>query len=592
MRLTLATALPLLARYAVQGACSSEPRVLQKINEARERLMTKPQNWKGKIQRFLFCASNACITLPREIETVEAATVCNEPMKMRSQWYELLESGPGTGTHCGGDNVIDRGDGYVVFADLDQPRNIKIYADVPETSGARLLLQGFDENGNRVRTWDAATNSWVDGEYVGINNETPQVSTTVFASLDGVQKPETNGFVRLYAFTAGSAGTPATDITTVENSTVGASTPSVPVVWDGSLISSAWTGPEENQSWIVQLYFEDVDVNINLYTPLQVVQVGSALSAWSWVADELAVAAQYTGSFIPNTAIPLSAPPFAVNVDAITWRNGEPRTVYIFLYANGESNGEGTLYIFDAALNEISVEVVTIPATSTWTHEPIIAAPYESITLSGNADMSTLLTMPNAIGLTITQTDVGNLSITIDNTGVPLDWGFSMTVSDIIAPDLWQGAVFYEFLVNRILTAVVAAVPDYLSLMAIYHPDETHPSYRRYEIPRLRRNCSATTSEDGPVNLQVVIMAKMRYLPVKQDTDFLIIENIGALKHMLLAINEEEKGELIKALQYEAKAEKILEQELANHTGDAATSNTPMQVQADVWAAGNIEALL
>src|SRR6478735_5090828 len=211
MRLTLAAATPLLARFAVQGACATDPRVLEKINEARQRRMEKPQMWKGKVQRFLFCASKACVTLPREIETVEAATVCNQPMKMRGPWYDVLDSGPGSGGLCNTDAVIDRGDGYVTFADFDQPRNVKVYADVPETSTARMLLQGFDENGNRVRTWDDRDSAYVDGEYVAISNESPAVSVTVFSVLDGIQKPETNGYVRVYAFTAGSAGAPSAD---------------------------------------------------------------------------------------------------------------------------------------------------------------------------------------------------------------------------------------------------------------------------------------------------------------------------------------------------------------------------------------------
>jgi hypothetical protein len=42
----------------------------------------------------------------------------------------------------------------------------------------------------------------------------------------------------------------------------------------------------------------------------------------------------------------------------------------------------------------------------------------------------------------------------------------------------------------------------------------------------------------------------------------------------------------------EAKAEKILGDELQNHIGDAATNNQPMQVQQDCWAAGDIPCIL
>jgi hypothetical protein len=470
MRLTLAAAAPLLARYAVQGACATDPRVLEKINEARQRLMEKPQNWKGKIQRFLFCASRACVTLPREIETVEAATVCNTPMQMRSKWYDVLESGPGSGTRCGGDAVIDRGDGYVSFLDFDEARNVKVYADVPESAGARLLLQGFDSNGNRVRTWDAETSAYVDGEYVGINNETPAVSVTVFSGLDGIQKPETNGFVRLYAFTAGTAGSPLSDITTIANT-------------DGSTVGGTGTLQPE------------LVVDSATWTPLLGQDPGSFSIVLSWSSNG--------ADWVPQ---------YAYNL-----------------------NGE----------------LLTFPATSDdWT-AGVYTAHFDSF-------------------------DTDRFAYDLD-----------IEISSFPDPAEYSGQSIVVLL-SRAYTAAVSATPDYSFLMAILHPDETAPSYRRYEIPALRRGCNS----DDEASRQVILMAKLRYLPVKRATDFLIIENIGALKQMLLAINAEEKNEFDTAQRYEAKAEKILGDELQNHIGDATTANQPMQVQQDVWAAGNIDNIL
>lgn len=588
MRLTLAAALPILARYAVQGSCQTDPRVIEKINEARERLMQRPQMWKNKVQRFLFCASKACVTLPREIETVEAATVCNRPMKMRSKWYDVLDSGPGSSGLCGGDAVIDRGDGYVTFADFDEPRNVKVYADVPEVSTARMLLQGFDENGNRVRTWDDRNSEYVDGEYVAISNETPAVSVTVFSVLDGIQKPETNGYVRVYAFTVGAAATPATDITTFTN-WAGASPAPGTIEWTGELLSFEWLGPVESTHVIAHLTYESGEVEIAFFDTNGNEIEDVTFDSWNWTPATAAEATPYLGAVIPGTAIPVTPASFTIVVSAVTWADGAERTAHIFFYANGEDDGEGTLYVLDSLNNVIAEEVVTVPFGTSWTWNPIGGLPFTSITFtseSGATNMQGLFNMPETYAVTLTQTNYGTFTFLTYNDDSSLDWDLQFALSEVLDPGLWSTG-FYAIDVNRVYTEAVATAPDYLSLLAIQHPDETNPSYRRYEVPALRR-CTDETAPDQ----QVIIMAKLRYLPVKRSTDFLVIENIGALKQMLLAINAEEKNEFDLAQKLEAKAEKILSDELQNHVGDAATNNQPMQVQQDCWAAGDIPCIL
>lgn len=476
MRLILSTALTALAQYALKGACPTDERVITKINEARERLMSRPENWKGKIQRFVFCASRACITLPREIETVEAAAICNTPLKMRSQWYDILDGGPGPGTICGGDGVIDRGEGYVSFADLDTPRNIKVYADVPETAGARLLLQGFDENSNRVRTFDSQTNTWVDGEYVAINNETPAVSQTVFSSLDGIQKPETNGFVRIYAFTASIPAVLPTDSTAFSNWTQSELISGRTIIeWDGEASDITWFG-SGSRDYILVFYRSGGVFRIRLYDINGVQLDDQGPDSFSWTDDGSGV----TGELVFQTAFANQVPAF------------------------------------------------------------------------------------------------GDLAATF--TGFP-------------DPDLMNDSAVMLRVV-RTVTSGSALVPEYLSLMSILHPDETLPSYRRYEIPGLRTACNGSASVDEDTTRQVIIMAKLRYLPVKRPTDFLIIENIGALKNMLLALTEEEANNFNSAQLYEQKALDILSKELTNHVGDAAMNNQGMRVQMDAWAAGNIPEIL
>lgn len=69
------------------------------------------------------------------------------------------------------------------------------------------------------------------------------------------------------------------------------------------------------------------------------------------------------------------------------------------------------------------------------------------------------------------------------------------------------------------------------TLLSRYAPDELTPSYRRYYLHDLPRNCC------GSSTVQVVGMAKLEFLPVRQDTDWLLIGNLPALKEECISIH-------------------------------------------------------
>ncbi len=74
------------------------------------------------------------------------------------------------------------------------------------------------------------------------------------------------------------------------------------------------------------------------------------------------------------------------------------------------------------------------------------------------------------------------------------------------------------------------------TLMAVYDPDETNPSYRRTFLPGL-------TASDGECGTTAVtIMAKMEFIPVKNLKDFLLIGNLPALKLACMSVDKKEKG--------------------------------------------------
>lgn len=77
-----------------------------------------------------------------------------------------------------------------------------------------------------------------------------------------------------------------------------------------------------------------------------------------------------------------------------------------------------------------------------------------------------------------------------------------------------------------VLLKEVDAISGAEVLLSRYGPDEMTPAYRRYYINRLPSSCCPATT---PGTVQVTGLAKLEYVPVSRDTDFLIIGNIPAL---------------------------------------------------------------
>lgn len=182
----------------ILNVCSTDSKVLSLTNEAHQRLVNKGK-YVGTTQSYRICVGDdACLVWPRQIEAIEAWALCQTPGVIRNQWYEFNGQGPGIIKEDQNwfNVMIDKGTA-VAFDELSNNTNakkIQVTADVTESSGLTILLQGYDENAAWIRTQSAGT--WIDGEKVTIST-TSQLTTKNFSVLTGVQKPVTNGPVRL-----------------------------------------------------------------------------------------------------------------------------------------------------------------------------------------------------------------------------------------------------------------------------------------------------------------------------------------------------------------------------------------------------------
>jgi hypothetical protein len=196
-RLTLGVVKPIIAEML--GRCPDSAKVVALINEAQERLLNRPHRALGAIARLEVCVNDACITWPRMVRSIEVASLCNTAMRVRSEWFEFLPNGPGQlkETNLVGLQLIDHGTACV-FADVrGASSKVRVTCDLAADNGSKVLLQGYDQNGNWILTNDGG--NWIEGEYVTASvGGTNSVNTFAPPGPVRVIKPETDGPIRLY----------------------------------------------------------------------------------------------------------------------------------------------------------------------------------------------------------------------------------------------------------------------------------------------------------------------------------------------------------------------------------------------------------
>jgi len=85
--------------------------------------------------------------------------------------------------------------------------------------------------------------------------------------------------------------------------------------------------------------------------------------------------------------------------------------------------------------------------------------------------------------------------------------------------------------------------------LAKYLPHETNPRYRRYRI----------TSPDYKYGSSVLAWCELGYVPQNHPDDVLIIQNIDAIKMMVMALEMENERDFQMAKAYESDAYRLIE---------------------------------
>lgn len=90
--------------------------------------------------------------------------------------------------------------------------------------------------------------------------------------------------------------------------------------------------------------------------------------------------------------------------------------------------------------------------------------------------------------------------------------------------------------------------------LAHIHPDDTTPRWRRYRVAMLGPDLEGT----APAAVSVLLLIKLAWLRMSRPTDVLPIQNIDAVRLMVMAIREEAAANLTSSQAFEAQAVRIL----------------------------------
>jgi hypothetical protein len=201
---------------AALGICTTDPRLLQWLNEAQE-MMLNQGRWWGSIQRAQFCVEDGCLVFPREVDNIEKIAVNGQPINLVTNWYAFTQTlatvqncasgscstGCGSGATqmrypCGHFNAADHGTAVSFKTTKGENKVLRFYCNVADV-GKKIIVQGYDSNNIWVRTSISGTIS--DGEQVTLAMPFVDTVTEWYpGSPTGIIKEATSYLVRMYSY--------------------------------------------------------------------------------------------------------------------------------------------------------------------------------------------------------------------------------------------------------------------------------------------------------------------------------------------------------------------------------------------------------
>ena len=166
-----------------------EARFISILNEATERLLHRGKFW-GTYGRYTLPAASQIISLPPQIETIEAVAVGRIPMPIRDAAFAFLENGWGirdtAPNGIGIPEVIHIGN-FPTIAGIATTGTLTLKCDRQSDLGKTVLVLGLDANGNIIRTNQGGVIA--DGEIVYLTQGAGATTASQFSAITGIQAP-------------------------------------------------------------------------------------------------------------------------------------------------------------------------------------------------------------------------------------------------------------------------------------------------------------------------------------------------------------------------------------------------------------------
>jgi len=216
MLFTLAEARSQLGKYVDSGSCNAAV-IDRRIQEALERLMDM-EDWECARRLVRVQVQDHHFTLPQNVEKILFADVDGTNVRVFSQPYQFLSSGPGDldyGYSGLLKNILDKGDHWPTQFDI--PATYTLGETEYTVTGMHLVARsanladvgkevtvfGFNELGEEVRE-TLTIRQWyqgVEGAFEGLMHPSSQYgSATAFKEVSRIVKVATTDYVTIMAF--------------------------------------------------------------------------------------------------------------------------------------------------------------------------------------------------------------------------------------------------------------------------------------------------------------------------------------------------------------------------------------------------------
>jgi len=182
----------------------------------------------------------------------------------------------------------------------------------------------------------------------------------------------------------------------------------------------------------------------------------------------------------------------------------------------------------------------------------------------------------------VTNADYGK-TVTIfgvDNNDIPLrhrdangDWKDGIVLA---AKNPYDQTDIYVRRIDRVIKQVTQqefrlyafnAADAVLETLATYEPSETNPAYQKFKL-KLDGCCWPGTSTNCDTQQGLAGLIKLQYVPVVDDNDLVLIDNLDALKAMMQSIRCAEGQDFQSAKVYELEAVRELNHQLKDENPD------------------------